>query len=147
MELPWDTTQILTAGALALMLLGVTGIVLSRHLLRMVFGLALLEAGVSLLLVVVGFRPDAVAPILRGELSVPMVDPVPQALVLTAIVIGLGVQALALALLLRIHRAYGSLEMREVRNQMEREIAAEFGSAMPGSDRAPVLPAKQVTER
>lgn len=52
-----------------------------------------------------------------------MVDPVPQAMVLTAIVIGVGVQALALTMIIRIRNAYGTLNMREVKIKMEQEFA------------------------
>ncbi|MBT8440500.1 MAG: NADH-quinone oxidoreductase subunit K, partial [Gammaproteobacteria bacterium] len=45
------------------------------------------------------------------------------AMVLTAIVIGVGVQALALTMIIRIRNAYGTLNMREVKLKMEQEFA------------------------
>jgi len=45
-----------------------------------------------------------------------MVDPVPQALVLTAIVIGFGVTAVALALVIRLYRHHGTLNIDEIKN-------------------------------
>jgi hypothetical protein len=66
-----------------------------------------------------------------------MVDPVPQALVLTAIVIGVGVQALAVGLLFRVHRAYGTLDLRELCRRMELDIAQAAGVPSPGSQQAP----------
>ncbi len=89
-------TVLLYVGAIGLIAIGIVGVVLSRHLLRMVLALSMAEAGANLLLVLTGYRWDAVAPIIerRGARG-PMVDPVPQALVLTSIVIGVGVQALA----------------------------------------------------
>lgn len=125
-------------GALGLMLIGTAALVFSGHLMRMVFGLALLESGASLLLVLTGYRSGAAAPILvDGVVPAAMVDPVPQALVLTAIVIALGVQALALGLVLRVHRAYGSFEMREIRRRMERDICDAAGVEPPISREAP----------
>jgi len=46
-----------------------------------------------------------------------MVDPVPQALVLTAIVIGLAVLALALSLAIRLYNHYGTLNLEKIKEQ------------------------------
>lgn len=133
---------VMFVGALGLLAIGVAGMVLSRHLYRMILALAIAEAGANLLLVVAGYRWDAVAPILRGDVlragtSVAMVDPVPQAMVLTAIVIGVGVQALALSLVIRVRAAYGTLDMREVRARMEADLAAAAGVVPAGSQEEP----------
>ena len=73
-------------GAIGLCVIGIGGIVLSRNLFRMVLALAIAEAGANLMLVLAGYRWDAVAPILDPAAAAPssMVDPVPQAMVLTA---------------------------------------------------------------
>jgi multisubunit Na+/H+ antiporter MnhC subunit len=133
-------------GAIGLLAIGIAGMVLSRHLFRMILALAIAEAGANLLLVIAGYRWDAVAPVLRGDAPPgPMVDPVPQAMVLTAIVIGVGVQALAVSLAIRVRAAYGTLDMHEVRRRMEADLAAEAGVAPAGSqespDEVPPLPA------
>jgi multisubunit Na+/H+ antiporter MnhC subunit len=112
---------ILYAGAIGLILLGVFAMVAFRHLIRMLLGLALLEAGVNLFLVAVGYRPESAAPILTGGVPGSMVDPIPQALVLTAIVIGVGVLAVGLALVLRVHRAYRTLDTSELARAIARE--------------------------
>jgi hypothetical protein len=62
---------------------------------------------------------------------------VPQALVLTAIVIGVGILALALSLALRVQRAYGTLDIREVRQRLEQDIVDEAGIELPSSSDAP----------
>ena len=99
-------------GAIGLILLGIFAMVMFRHLIRIIFGLMLLEAGINLFLITIGYQGGAVAPILvNGELpTAAMVDPIPQALVLTAIVIGVGIQALALALVIKTYKAYGTLD-------------------------------------
>lgn len=136
------TGPVMFAGALGLLAIGIAGMVLSRHLFRMILALAIAEAGANLLLVLAGFRWDAVAPILRGEAApATMVDPVPQAMVLTAIVIGVGVQALALSLVIRVRSAYGTLDMREVRARMEADLAAAAGVVPAGSQEEPSVPA------
>ncbi len=112
----------LYAGAVGLFIIGIYGLVARRHLMRNILGLVVLEGGVNLLLVAVGYRGGAGAPILRaGQAAGPLVDPLPQALVLTAIVIGFGVLALALALIVRVRESYGTLDNREVAARMRAE--------------------------
>ena len=72
----------------------------------------------AIALVVIGFNFGGTAPIYTfGELTSGMyfVDPVPQALTLTSIVIGACVTAMALALCVRIYNEYGTLDSREIR--------------------------------
>jgi multisubunit Na+/H+ antiporter MnhC subunit len=135
---PPDLITILISGGIGLVAIGAVGMAVSRHLLRLVLALALAEAGANLLLVLAGYRWDAVAPILTGAaVTRPMVDPVPQALVLTAIVIGVGVQALAVALLIRVKEAYGTLDIRELKTRVEQDICGAAGIAPPESANKP----------
>ncbi|MDJ0740934.1 MAG: NADH-quinone oxidoreductase subunit K [Gammaproteobacteria bacterium] len=135
------TTQIglvFFIAAIGLCVIGIGGIVLSRNLFRMVLALAIAEAGANLLLVLAGYRWDAVAPILSaGQMPAPMVDPVPQAMVLTAIVIGVGVQALALTLVVRVKQRYGTLDMQLARERMNAEIDATADVTPPRSQERP----------
>jgi multisubunit Na+/H+ antiporter MnhC subunit len=133
-----DSTLIFYIAAVGLMLIGIAGIVLSAHLVRIIFGIVLLEAGANLLLLLATYQEGAAAPIfVNGEFPAVMADPVPQALVLTAIVIGVGILALTLSLALRVHRAYGTLDIREIRQRMEQDIADAAGIDMPTSSGAP----------
>ncbi len=135
----------LLIGALGLVALGIGGLVLSRNLFRVVLALALAEAGANLLLVLVGFRQSAwgaIAPIIESgrdaaSLTPSMVDPIPQALVLTAIVIGVGVQALALSLAIRAYGAYGTLDMNALRARMETDIDSAAGTQPARCQHAP----------
>lgn len=130
---------ILFATAMGLIAIGLAGLVLSRHLFRMVLALVIAESGANLMLVLAGYRWDAVAPILTslGEHPI-MVDPVPQAMVLTAIVIGVGVQALAISILIRIRQHYGTLERGAVAERMDAEIAASAGIPRDVSQEGPL---------
>lgn len=142
-----DSLLMLYVAAFGLMLIGIGGMVLCHHLIRIIFGLALLEAGVNLLLILSGYRADAVAPIiLDATQPAVMVDPIPQALVLTAIVIGVGILALALSLALRVQRAYGTLDIREVQQKLEAEISHQAGIDLPTSSDAP-KPARDLTRQ
>lgn len=102
--------KVFYAGALGLVLLGLYAVAARRDLVRVLLGVSLLQAGANLLLVAVGFRPGAEAPIVVGSALAPMVDPIPQALILTTIVIGVGVLALGLALAVRLHETTGTLD-------------------------------------
>ena len=134
-----DTSLIMYIAAGGLLLIGSAGIVLSNHLVRIIFGIALLEAGANLLLLLASFREGAAAPIIvDGHVPAIMADPVPQALVLTAIVIGVGILALALSLAIRVQRAYGTLDMREIRELMAQGIADDADIGRPVSSHAPL---------
>jgi multicomponent Na+:H+ antiporter subunit C len=110
---------VLYSGAFGLVLLGLYAVASCRHLVRILLGLTLLEGGVNLFLVAVGFRAAAVAPIVTpGAQALPMVDPLPQALILTAIVIGVGVLALALALTVRVFEVHGTLDVRALAQRL-----------------------------
>jgi len=131
---------VLYTGAVSLLIIGLAGLVMGDNLVRLVLALAVAEAGVNLLLVLSGFRQGAFAPILlEGRVPGPMVDPIPQALVLTAIVIGVGVQALALALVLRVRRAYGTVEMRTLRARLHEDLDAAAGLPPETSRNAPAV--------
>jgi len=133
-----DMSQTFYIGAVGLVLLGIAGVVFSTHLIRIILAIALLEAGVNLLLLLASFREEARAPIMvNGEFPALMADPITQALVLTAIVIGVGVLALALSLALRLNRAYGTLDIRKIRQLMEKDIAMTAGVDLPVSGHAP----------
>ena len=83
-------------------------------------GVLMIDYGVNLLLVLVGYRTGGRAPILaKGESAAELartgVDPLPQAMVLTSIVIGLGLTALMVALAIRLYQKYGTFDMNEIR--------------------------------
>ena len=104
-------------GAVGLILIGLFTVLTKRNLIKIVIGLTVLDTGVNILLVAIGYIHNRTAPILTQEHLDPtkMVDPVPQALVLTAIVIGLGVTALALGLAVRAYRHYKTLDTNKMR--------------------------------
>ena len=88
-------------------------LMLRRNLLKLVIGLAVLSHAANLILVgsggFLGQRPPVIT-----EGSLPYVDPLPQALVLTAIVIGFGVSAFLLVLLYRIYRVRGGATVTDL---------------------------------
>jgi len=86
-------------------------LLMRRSIVKLILGLALLGHAANLLIFTVGRVTRETPPIVPADAEVlvrPFADPVPQALILTAIVIGFGVQAFALVLLRRAYQATGS---------------------------------------
>ncbi len=104
--------------AIALILIGLYAVLVKKNLLKIVIGLSIIDGGLHLLFVAIGYIKGGTAPIFSPEVSGSdvMVDPVPQALVLTAIVIGFAVTAVALSLVIRIYRHHNTASIDEIKN-------------------------------
>jgi len=105
---------------LLLILVGLYGVVASRQTVKIVISLVIMQHGVHLLLLLIGYRSGGSPPIVDpGQVITTFaglsVDPLPQALVLTSIVIGLGVLALMVALCVRLYERYGTFDVTEIR--------------------------------
>ena len=101
-------------------LIGLYGALTNRNIMRMIVAFAVANTGVHLVLVGVGYINGRTAPILgdsvpAAEAVARVIDPLPQALVLTAIVIGLGVTALMLAYAYRLYQTKGTLDISKYR--------------------------------
>lgn len=93
--------------------------VMRRSMVKLILGLALLSHAANLLIFTVGGLTRGGTPLVAAaeeRLLPPFPDPVPQALVLTAIVIGFGVQAFALVLLKRAYREVGTDDLDAMRS-------------------------------
>ncbi len=105
---------------LVLFMVGLYGVLVKKNIIKIVLGLIIMEYAVNLFLIFLGYRIGGVAPIItRGadlvEFTKNSVDPLPQALVLTSIVISLGVIALMVALCIRLYERYGTFDITEMR--------------------------------
>ncbi|KAA0000676.1 MAG: cation:proton antiporter [Thermoplasmata archaeon] len=111
----------------ALIAIGMYAMLFKKNLIKIAIGLTIVESGVNLFLITLGYREGGIAPIFTNlppgmspeEIPEKMVLPVPQALTLTSIVIGVAVLALILSLAIRIYRHYGTLNAEEVRRLKE----------------------------
>ncbi len=104
--------------AVALIIMGFYTMLKKHNLFKIVIGMSILDYGINLLIVTIGFKPGGTAPIFNINELDPgsfFVDPVPQALTLTSIVIGACVTALALALVAKLNLAYGTIDTNEIR--------------------------------
>ena len=96
--------------------LGIYTLMFKRNLIKIAIGICLIENGVNLFLITLGYRKGAIAPIYtQAPSGQAMVLPTPQALTLTSIVIGIATTALILSIAMMIYKHYGTLDTDEVR--------------------------------
>ena len=99
---------------ICLMMGGLFIVISQNNLVKKLVGLAIFQTSVFLFYITVGKMAGGTAPILIGSADVAYSNPLPHVLILTAIVVGVATTALGLALVLRIHAAFGSIEDDEV---------------------------------
>ena len=110
-----------------LFMVGLYCAVVKKNMVKIVIGIMVMEYAANLFLIMLGYRFGGVAPILdksnvnvetgriaQGFLS-SCVDPLPQALVLTSIVISLGSLALMISICIRTYEKYGTFDITEIR--------------------------------
>jgi multicomponent Na+:H+ antiporter subunit C len=102
--------------AMMLFAIGFYAVIMQRNLLRKLIGLNMTEASVFLFLVSVGYIQGGVAPIPGENAAAFMVNPIPQALILTGIVVSVSTTALALALTIKLYQHYGTLNVDEFKD-------------------------------
>ncbi|MFW5800898.1 MAG: sodium:proton antiporter [Spirochaeta sp.] len=99
--------------------IAVYGLIVSTNLIRKVMCLAIIESMIILTFLTIGYDETGTAPILQQHpseitIDMPLVDPIPQALMLTAIVIGVCFNSLALVFIVRLHQHTGTIEVGEL---------------------------------
>ena len=104
------------ATGLALILIGLLAMLTHKNIIRMIIGFSLVDTGIHMVMVAIGYVTGGSAQIIDDTVTAEqaasrIVDPLPSALVLTAIVIGLGVTAVMLSFAVRIYRAKRSLSI------------------------------------
>lgn len=109
------------ATGLLLFLAGLWGIISQKNIIRIIISFSVLDTSVHLILVSIGYIRNKTAPIIdaavsKSDAATKIVDPLPQALVLTAIVIGVGVTALMLTYALRMYSENKTLEINKYKS-------------------------------
>ena len=108
--------------AIILTALGTYALLAKDNLIKKIIGLGIFTDGIHLLLISIGYKEEGIAPIIRDinyqQLGA-MVDPLPQALVLTSIVIELSITALALVIIIQIHKKYKTINSKHLRSLKE----------------------------
>jgi multicomponent Na+:H+ antiporter subunit C len=98
-----------------LFVVGLYGIITSRHLVHLIVCLSVCQSSTYILLLAVGYRWGATAPIFNEvPVGTPAVDPVAKALTLTDVVVSAAVTALLLAMAIQAHKRFGTLDPDEL---------------------------------
>ena len=109
-----------------LFMIGLYCVLVKKNMVKIVIGIIIMEYAVNLFLIMLGYRAGGRAPIVgQGDIGVDgqisnlfvnaSVDPLPQALVLTSIVISLGSLALIISLCIRTYEKYNTFDITEIR--------------------------------
>ncbi|MHC4292862.1 MAG: sodium:proton antiporter [Planctomycetota bacterium] len=110
-----------------LFMIGLYCAVVKKNMVKIALGILIMEYAVNLFLILLGYRKDGIAPIVVEEEKLfasgsvtdffinNSVDPLPQALVLTAIVISLGSLALMISICIRVYKKYGTFDITQIR--------------------------------
>ncbi|MCF7793124.1 MAG: sodium:proton antiporter [Candidatus Cloacimonetes bacterium] len=101
-----------------LIIIGLWGMLTQKNIIKMIIGFSIIDTGIHLVIVSIGYLKDRTAPILDAAVEKAtaverVVDPVPSALVLTAIVIGLAVTALMLVYAVQMYKHKKSLQIND----------------------------------
>jgi multicomponent Na+:H+ antiporter subunit C len=116
--------------AIFLMMAGFYVVISQGNLVKKLVGLSLFQTSVFIFFISMGKVADGHAPILTEGVTL-YSNPLPHVLILTAIVVGVATTAVGLALVVRIHEAYGSIEEEEIqaRDDATERAQADTGSA------------------
>ncbi len=94
---------------------GLYGVITRRNLVKIAISLSIMEFSTFLFFALIGYVEGGIAPIVDpADPGQVYVDPLPQALVLTAIVIGLATTSMLMAVIIRIFRKYKTFDIREI---------------------------------
>lgn len=96
-----------------LMMVGLYGVLTRKNLIKIILGLSIMQYAINLFLILIGFVREGSAPILNANAAI-YVDPLPQAMILTVIVIGLATTALLLAMAVKLYRKHNTFNIREI---------------------------------
>lgn len=100
-------------GVIVLMMVGFYIVIAHNNLVKKLIGLNIFQVSVFILYISMGYLEGGTAPIYSAEYTL-YSSPLPHVLILTAIVVGIATTALGLALVVRIYKAFGTIEDDEL---------------------------------
>ncbi|MCD4768573.1 MAG: NADH-quinone oxidoreductase subunit K [Bacteroidales bacterium] len=107
--------------SLALLVLGLWGIISQKNIIKIIISFSIVDTSIHLLLVSLAYIRNRTAPIIDSAVDMvnaaeKIVDPVPHALVLTAIVIGIGITALMLSYAFTMYKQNKTLDINQFKS-------------------------------
>ncbi len=118
-------TELFLINAGILILIGIFGIITRQNIFKILLSINILQTGVNLLLIALGYVDGGSAPIISDGNPI-FVDPLPQALVLTSIVIGFGTTAVGLVVSIQYFKSHKTLKFGE--SKIEKPEESEVNS-------------------
>jgi len=114
---------------IALMMIGLYGIIIKNNIMKKIIGLSILQTAVILFFVSIGAKWDATIPIIDHTNSsahtaisaTHFINPLPHVLMLTAIVVAVATLGVALSMVIKIYREYNTLEEDEILPQLRED--------------------------
>lgn len=101
--------------AVVLFCIGLYCVISKNNLIKKFIGLNIMETAVFSFIVALGVVEGGDAPIMGPDAAPPFTNPIPQALILTGIVVAVSTTAIALSLIIRVYRQTGTIEADELR--------------------------------
>jgi len=120
-------------GYVVLMMVGLYAMIVKRNLVKKIIGMSILQTAIIFFYVSIGAKKGASIPIVMhghpGEShavhAADYINPLPHVLMLTAIVVAVATLGVALALVLKVYRHYGTLEEDEICEQLKNQAETE----------------------
>ena len=126
-----SVSQIVEIAAIAMFFLGFFGLISSRNIIKSVIFIVLMETGVIMFFLSVGASHGLLPPIADHLYEYgSLVDPLPSALMITAIVIGLSITAINITMLMTLLRKYRTSDWNEVKAAIDQENIDIFGEGV-----------------
>ena len=105
--------------AIGVILAGIYALIVKDNLIKKLLGLGIMTNGIHVFLIALGYRAGGAVPIMQDldfqRFSMAAVDPLPQALVLTSIVINFSILAVGLSITILLYRKFGTLDSSRIR--------------------------------
>ncbi len=105
------------------MTLGLYGMLMKRNYVKKVIGMTIFQAAIILLFIAAAYKEGGTVPVIDENISTNTphlyVNPLPHALMLTAIVVGVATVGVALSLLIRVYEGFGTLDEADLKEKMK----------------------------
>ena len=107
--------------SIAIFLIGFHTLLTHSNLIKKVIGMNIMETAIFLFIVSIGYIRDRHPPIVVEAERHMMINPLPSALVLTGIVVGVSLTAFALSMIVKLYKYYGTVDIDEIMEIRSRE--------------------------
>lgn len=116
------TASIVVYGSLVGMFIGTVGMLLSKNLIKKILSLGIVETSINLMYTGISSRSGLVPPIISGNFSAAnYADPIPQAVIITGIVISFALLCLSLVFAIIIYNNYHTMDVSTIEHNFDKE--------------------------